>query len=96
MGYIYYIIRRPDRPICARLLGWRQSSARGSRMSGFFSVLIVLAGLATLGALFIGIFGMARGGEFNKKHGNRIMRLRVILQFSAIILIALSFIFSDR
>jgi len=65
-------------------------------MSTTFAVLIVLAGLATLGALFVGIFSMTRGGDFNRKYGNRIMRLRVLLQFVAIALIALSFVFSDR
>ena len=43
--------------------------------------------LAVLGVLFIGVFAMVRGGEFNRKYGNKLMRLRVILQFTAVALI---------
>ncbi len=46
----------------------------------------------TLGALFVGIASFARGGEFNRKHGNLLMRLRVGFQFAALILLALLFI----
>jgi len=31
------------------------------------------------------------GGEFAKRHGNRLMRLRILLQFTALALIALAF-----
>ena len=43
--------------------------------------------LAVLGVLFVGIIGFARGGDFNRKHANRIMRLRLLLQFIAVLLI---------
>tara|TARA_B100000686_G_scaffold293233_1_gene322604 strand:- start:19747 stop:19956 length:210 start_codon:yes stop_codon:yes gene_type:complete len=46
--------------------------------------------------LFIGIFSMLRGGEFNKKWGNKLMRARVILQGIAILLIVLLGIFFSR
>ena len=57
-------------------------------MSAVLQALIVLAMLAVLGVLFIGVFAMVRGGEFNRKYGNKLMRLRVILQFTAVALIA--------
>ena len=44
--------------------------------------------LATLGVLFFGIFTMARGGDFNRKHSNRIMRARIVLQGLALLLFA--------
>lgn len=47
------------------------------------------ATLAVLVILMIGIGGFARGGDFNKKHANRIMRLRIIAQAIAIALILL-------
>ncbi len=56
-------------------------------MSAVLQALIVLAMLAVLGVLFIGVFAMVRGGEFNRKYGNKLMRLRVILQFTAVALI---------
>lgn len=45
--------------------------------------------LAVLVILMIGIGGFARGGDFNRKHANRIMRLRIIAQAVAIALILL-------
>jgi hypothetical protein len=43
--------------------------------------------LAVLGVLLVGIFGFARGGEFNRKYANKIMQLRLLLQFIAVLLI---------
>ena len=51
--------------------------------------LIVLAVLAVTLILMTGIGGFARGGEWNRKHGNRMMRWRIIAQAIAIALILL-------
>ena len=51
-----------------------------------FLIPLFLAAVALV--LFTGIFGMMRGGDFNRKYGNRLMQLRVGLQFLAIVLIA--------
>ena len=59
-----------------------------ARMSGFLVPLMIFAMLATLGVLFFGIFTMARGGDFNRKHSNRIMRARIVLQGLALLLFA--------
>ena len=56
------------------------------------SVLVVLlfaVMLLTAVVLFTGMFVMAKGGEFNKKYGNKLMQLRVICQGVAIVLVAL-------
>ena len=45
---------------------------------------IVAAMLAVLAILATGIGGFAKGGEFNRKHGNRLMRWRIIAQAVAI------------
>ncbi len=37
--------------------------------------------------LCVGIFAMFRGGEFNRTWSNKLMRLRVAMQFAAIIII---------
>ncbi len=42
--------------------------------------------------LLTGIGGFGRGGEFNKKYANKIMRLRIVAQFFAVILI-LAFVY---
>ncbi len=52
-------------------------------------ILVALAVLAVLFILLTGIGGFARGGDFNRKHANRIMRYRIVAQFVAILLILL-------
>ena len=52
--------------------------------------------LATLGILFFGIFTMARGGEFNLKHSNKIMRARVIMQGIALLFFVIIMILAGR
>lgn len=52
-------------------------------------ILIVLAVLATTLILMTGIGGFARGGDWNRKNGNRMMRWRIIAQAVAIALILL-------
>lgn len=58
-------------------------------MSGTVMILILVAMGATLAILLAGIVTMARGGAFNRKYGNRLMRYRVIFQGIAILLFAL-------
>ncbi|PPR15915.1 MAG: hypothetical protein CFH33_01127 [Alphaproteobacteria bacterium MarineAlpha9_Bin3] len=53
-----------------------------------YTILIVL--FAVLIVLFIGIISMLKGGDFNKKWSNKLMRARVILQGLAISLILLT------
>ena len=55
-------------------------------------VLPYLIGLVVLGvvaSLFTGLGGVAQGGEFNRRHGNHMMRWRVGLQALALALLAL-------
>lgn len=56
----------------------------------FFFILALITALATLATLFVGVTGMARQGDFNKKYGNKLMRLRVTLQFLTIIFLLLA------
>ena len=59
-------------------------------------ILAAIACLAVLAVLMVGVGGFARGGDFNKKHANRIMRLRLLLQFIAVVLIVVFVYFSRR
>jgi hypothetical protein len=59
------------------------------------TVLLILALLTTLVVLFAGLVSMARGGEFNRKHGNRLMRWRVMAQFTAILIFAVAMLLSQ-
>lgn len=53
-------------------------------------ILMVAAMLLTAGILLVGIVGMARGGEFNRKWGNRLMRYRILAQFIALVMFAIA------
>jgi len=48
-----------------------------------------VACVAVLIILMVGVGGFAKGGEFNRKHANRIMRWRIGAQFIAVALILL-------
>jgi hypothetical protein len=61
-------------------------------MSAVFLILMSLAMAAVLGVLMVGVFGMAKGGAFNKKYGNKLMRARVGLQALALALFVLAVI----
>lgn len=50
-------------------------------------IVAAIAALAVLVILLIGIGTFAKGGEFNRKHANRIMRYRIIAQAVAVALI---------
>lgn len=60
-------------------------------MSGIFLALAIAAAVATLAILVTGLIGMARGGEFNKRYGNKLMRWRVGMQAVAIVFLAIAF-----
>jgi len=54
--------------------------------------LFIIAALACFGVLvilMIGIGGFAKGGDFNRKHANRLMRYRIYAQAGAVALILL-------
>lgn len=52
-------------------------------------IVVIIAVLVVLGILLFGIGGFAKGGDFNKKHANKVMRWRIIAQAIAIALILL-------
>lgn len=55
-------------------------------------IVVAVSVFAVLVVLMIGIGGFAKGGDFNRKHANRLMRYRIIAQAVAVALILL-FIF---
>ncbi len=50
-------------------------------------IIVVIAVLTVLVILMVGIGGFAKGGDFNRKHANRIMRYRIIAQAIAVVII---------
>ena len=65
-------------------------------MSGLSAIIIVIAMVATLGVLLVGVIGMARGGNFNRKNANKLMRARVALQALAVGLFAIVLLLIDK
>ena len=60
-------------------------------MSAALPILLVVIMVAILGVLLFGVVTMARDGESVEKHrrSNKLMQLRVLLQFAAVAVILL-------
>ena len=65
-------------------------------MVNYFVPILVCAMIATLAVLFVGIFTMAKGGAFNEKFSNKLMRTRVLFQGIALLLFAIFMLFAGR
>lgn len=61
-------------------------------MAVFAIILMVLGMVATLAILATGIYSMVRGGEFNDRWGNRLMRYRIVAQGFALAMFALGLV----
>jgi hypothetical protein len=55
-------------------------------MQSVLGFLVVVALIATVAVLFVGLIGMARGGDFNRKYSNILMRARLGTQLATITL----------
>lgn len=56
-------------------------------MSSLFNILIPVALFATFAVLCFGIYSMFRGGDFGRSWSNKLMRLRVLTQFIAVLIL---------
>ena len=66
-------------------------------MPGFlYYLLIPISLLAVLAVLGTGLYAMFKGGDFNRKYSNKLMRLRITLQFIAIVFIMSALYFSTN
>lgn len=59
-------------------------------------IVVALAMLLVLGILLFGVGTFGRGGDFNRKHANKIMRYRIAAQFVAVVLILLFVLIRGR
>ena len=60
-------------------------------MHTLFNILIPVCLAAVALVLFIGIYALFRGGDFGRSYSNKLMRLRVLLQFIAILVLVAAF-----
>ena len=51
---------------------------------------MIIAMVLVLASLVVGLIAMVKGGEFNKKYGNKLMRARVTMQGLALGLFVLA------
>jgi hypothetical protein len=56
-------------------------------MGALFDILIPAAVLAVAATLGVGIYSLYRGGDFGRSYSNKLMRLRVVLQAVAIVVL---------
>ena len=62
----------------------------------FIKILAILLLLVVTVVLILGIGTLFKGGEASKKYSNKLMQLRVLLQFIAIIvLVSFAYFFKD-
>ena len=59
-----------------------------------FSYLIPAALIAVAIVLALGIYALFRGGDFGRSYSNKLMRLRVLLQFVAICVLVAAFVWN--
>ena len=60
-------------------------------MDRLFLILIPVSLAAVLITLGLGVYSLARGGEYARKHSNKLMRWRVGLQFVAVVILVAAF-----
>lgn len=58
-------------------------------MTSFLLTLTIIGLAATLITLLVGVFSMARAGEFNKRYSNKLMRLRIMAQGFTVVVFVL-------
>ncbi len=65
-------------------------------MTSPFNFLIPIALAAVLITLGVGIYALFRGGDFGRSYSNKLMRLRVLLQFIAVLILVAAFWWGHR
>ena len=61
-------------------------------MREVFHILLPLSLAAVTITLFVGIYALFRGGDFGRSWSNKLMRLRVLLQFTAILILVAAYL----
>ncbi len=61
-------------------------------MTDIFTWLIPAALAAVFITLCVGIYALFRGGDFGRSYSNKLMRLRVVLQFVAVMILVAAMI----
>jgi len=62
-------------------------------MDLIINILIVVALAAVLASLGMGLFSVAKGGEYSRANSNKFMRWRVGTQAAAVVMLTIGFIY---
>ena len=65
-------------------------------MDRWLDIVIYIALAAVAVTLAFGIYSLYRGGDFARSYSNRLMRLRVVMQFIAVVILVLVFWWRTR
>lgn len=65
-------------------------------MHALFDILIPVSLFAVVVVLGFGIYALFRGGDFGRSYSNKLMRLRVLMQFIAVLILVAAFIWNRR
>jgi hypothetical protein len=65
-------------------------------MQTLFNIAIPVALAAVFATLCVGIYSLFRGGEFGRAYSNKLMRLRVLLQFIAVCVLVAAFVWRGK
>jgi uncharacterized membrane protein YozB (DUF420 family) len=58
-------------------------------MANIILVFLIIFMALALGSLLVGVFAMGKGGDFNKKNSNKLMRYRILFQALAVLFFVL-------
>jgi NADH:ubiquinone oxidoreductase subunit 6 (subunit J) len=62
----------------------------------FLNILLFVAMAAVVVTLIFGLYSLFRGGEEHRSRSNKLMRLRVLLQFVAIVVLMTVYYFKNQ
>ncbi|MFN3857218.1 MAG: twin transmembrane helix small protein [Caulobacter sp.] len=65
-------------------------------MRDIFDILIPLALVGVTVTLGFGLYALFRGGDYGRSRSNRLMRLRVLMQFIAVVVLVAAFWWRTR
>jgi hypothetical protein len=65
-------------------------------MDTLFDILIPVSLVGVLIALALGLYALFRGGDFGRSWSNKLMRLRVLMQFIAVVVLVAAYYWRSR
>lgn len=65
-------------------------------MERVINIILPITLLAVVVTLFFGLYALFRGGDFGRSYSNKLMRLRVLLQFIAVCVLVAAFYWRSR